>query len=578
MRFLINNKVIFGLICLLIICSGNLYAQNNQDSLSQYSYLQLDDLIYSASKDSLKQSIYLDYYYQKAKRENNNQEITFYYRNYIFFHPPRNREAFIDSAFHYAYQTKDKGIIGKVYVTKGVLFYNLKDYQQALDNYLKANYYFLHTDDLYNKYRVKVLIALLKNYLGYYEDAERIFNECITYYSKNQDKYNMQRGYISSMEGLSWTLTKTNRVKESNKLLKQAFDSIQKYNISELDAHYNRFRQGINDYFLGNYDQAIQRIEHYLPFVDQNEDIGWATIGNFYIGKSYWQKKQPEKAFEYFDKVHQAFEKHNYTHPDFREGYELLINYYKSRGDKDKQLKYIEQLVKVDSSYNQTHKYLVGRIHKEYETQELLDEKRSLEASLYVQKNKTLLISLFAFLIFLISVISYAVQKKKSKQTAKQLIRKIEEATFASNSNNKSIAEEKVIYKTPQLIKDDTMQKLLAKLDDFEVKHKFRKPDISLEKLAKEFDTNTTYLSTIINTHKNKKFNDYINSLRIDYFMNEVITNSDSEFYRYSMEGISKDLGFSSSAVFSRVFQKQTQTTPSLFLKELRRKKHLLEL
>ncbi len=578
MRFLINNKVIFGLICLLIICSGNLYAQNNQDSLSQYSYGQLDDLIYSASTDSIVRVAYLKYYLQKARKENNNREQAQYYKNYVYFQPPEKRVAFIDSAFHYAYQTKDKVMIGKVYASKGILFNSIKDYQKTLDNFFQANYYFSQTDDAYNKYRVKYTIGTLKNYLGYYNEAEAIFRECISYFEQDLTDYNSKRGYPKSVENLAWTLTKTNRVKESNKLLKQAFDSIQKYNISELDAHYNRFRQGINDYFLGNYDQAIQRIEHYLPFVDQNEDIGWATIGNFYIGKSYWQKKQPEKAFEYFDKVHQAFEKHNYTHPDFREGYELLINYYKSRGDKDKQLKYIEQLVKVDSFYNQTHKYLVGRIHKEYETQELLDEKRNLEASLYLQKNKTLLISLFAFLIFLISVISYAVQKKKSKQTAKQLIRKIEEATFAYNSNNKSIAEEKVIYKTPQLIKDDTMQKLLAKLDDFEAKHKFRKPDISLEKLAKEFDTNTTYLSTIINTHKNKKFNDYINSLRIDYFMNEVITNSDSEFYRYSMEGISKDLGFSSSAVFSRVFQKQTQTTPSLFLKELRRKKHLLEL
>src|SRR5690606_24169901 len=148
--------------------------------------------------------------------------------------------------------------------------------------------------------------------------------------------------------------------------------------------------------------------------------------GDFYIGKSYWDKNEKEKAVVYFDKVNKIFETKNYTHPDVRNGYELLINYYKSKNDKDKQIYYIEQLVKADSVYNQNHKHLIQKIHKEYETKDLLQAKRELEISLYLQKNLTTIISGLAVLIVIVSLVVYFKQKKKAKKIVQELIRKIE--------------------------------------------------------------------------------------------------------------------------------------------------------
>src|SRR5690625_6634591 len=62
---------------------------------------------------------------------------------------------------------------------------------------------------------------------------------------------------------------------------------------------------------------------------------------------------------------------------------------------------------------------------------------------------------------------------------------------------------------------DETEQRIFAKLDKFEKETKFTKKSVSLTYLALYCDTNTKYLSQVINTHKNKDFNNYINELRV---------------------------------------------------------------
>ena len=234
------KKIILPLIIFLFVSS--LYAQNTKvhelivtaqkkDSLSKYSYVDLHYRIMDAEKDTLRLHTYLKEYRQRAFREKNNERISAYYKNFVFQQKEEKQLTFIDSALPYAFKTKDKAVIGDVYLTKGILFYSIKDFQKALDNYLKANEYISQTDDVYNKKRIKYQIGIVKNYLGYYSDAASLFQECIEYYGQDET-YNMQRGYVSSLEGLAWSYTKMNRVKKSNQVLQTALRSVEKNNFS----------------------------------------------------------------------------------------------------------------------------------------------------------------------------------------------------------------------------------------------------------------------------------------------------------------------------------------------------------
>jgi YesN/AraC family two-component response regulator len=91
---------------------------------------------------------------------------------------------------------------------------------------------------------------------------------------------------------------------------------------------------------------------------------------------------------------------------------------------------------------------------------------------------------------------------------------------------------------------------------------------MSLPVLAAQFNTNTKYLSNIINEYKGKNFNNYINGLRINYIMKLLYEKP--EYRGYKTSYLAECCGFSSRIVFTTVFKKETGITPSYFINTLK--------
>jgi len=92
----------------------------------------------------------------------------------------------------------------------------------------------------------------------------------------------------------------------------------------------------------------------------------------------------------------------------------------------------------------------------------------------------------------------------------------------------------------------------------------FRDQDLSIYKLSKELNTNSKYLSTIINKEFKKNFVNFINEFRIE----EAKINLKSEqFKNYTIEAHGQHVGFKSKSSFNIAFKKFTGKTPSEFLK-----------
>uniref|UniRef100_UPI0021BAAFB5 helix-turn-helix domain-containing protein n=1 Tax=Streptococcus mitis TaxID=28037 RepID=UPI0021BAAFB5 len=79
-------------------------------------------------------------------------------------------------------------------------------------------------------------------------------------------------------------------------------------------------------------------------------------------------------------------------------------------------------------------------------------------------------------------------------------------------------------------------------LKRFENSKRFNNKDISLSVLAGQFDTNTKYLSEVINSHYNMNFNTYINRLRINYIVEKLKT--DPNFMNYKISYLAENCGF----------------------------------
>lgn len=116
-------------------------------------------------------------------------------------------------------------------------------------------------------------------------------------------------------------------------------------------------------------------------------------------------------------------------------------------------------------------------------------------------------------------------------------------------------------------IPDETIKGLLKKLEKFEQSEKYLKNEINLTWLANHLNTNPKYLSEIINRFKEKKFNSYINGLRITYIKDKLKENP--AYRNYKISYLAQECGYSSPQVFVIAFKKETGIPPSSYIEAL---------
>ncbi len=103
---------------------------------------------------------------------------------------------------------------------------------------------------------------------------------------------------------------------------------------------------------------------------------------------------------------------------------------------------------------------------------------------------------------------------------------------------------------------------LFETFEDF-VSQNYFNPNLSLEFVAENINTNSSYLSQVINSQE-IKFNDYVNKLRVEQ-AKKMIQNI--EYSNYTISAIGLEAGFNSNASFYRAFKKHTGLSPKEFKK-----------
>ena len=119
------------------------------------------------------------------------------------------------------------------------------------------------------------------------------------------------------------------------------------------------------------------------------------------------------------------------------------------------------------------------------------------------------------------------------------------------------------------IIPEEIELQLLKKLDKFENGIKFTQQEMSIALLAAKFDTNTKYLSEVINRQKGKNFNAYINELRINYIIEKLRT--EKIYSQYKISYLAEECGFSSHSSFATVFKSITGLSPTAFIDLLKK-------
>ena len=564
-KFLMINKSGIFLLLSLVLNSPVFSQQKGfylPDSLKDKSYDYLNNKIDLYEEDTVRARFYLDSYLSKAKLENNLNEIVNAYSNVIFFVSDSLKPIYADSIVVAAKMTNDAPVIGSAYISKGNFYYSIKDYVQALNFYLKASDYISNSNDNYLKYELKYHIAGIKIHLGFNDEALVLLKECVDFFKK-YDEYEYQRGYLNSLHSLGLVYNRLGEYDLSTETNEFALKEAKRLNV-EVTQHYIVHSEGINQYFKKNYSKAIQEIQKALPGIIRNNDFANETVGYFYIGKCYWDQGQQEKALPYFKKVDRVFSEKKYIRPDLRENYELLVGYYKEKGDVKNQLYYINRLMKADSVLNANFKYMSGKIHKEYDTKALRQAKQEIEKQL-AGKEKTTLLLYFSLAVFFFLTLYFFYRYYNNQKLYRQ---KFEELMGAEKEKPKDIVVEKEDVEKKGLdINPDVVAGILKELEKFENRKKFLEKDLTLVNLASAFNTNSNYLSKVINHYRNKNYNTYLNDLRIDFIVD--LLKSQSRYRNYTIKALADESGFSTPQHFSKAFFASTGIYPSYFLNEL---------
>ena len=194
-------------------------------------------------------------------------------------------------------------------------------------------------------------------------------------------------------------------------------------------------------------------------------------------------------------------------------------------------------------------------------SQNLLAEKELIEKELKqeISSSNNWIIGITSVTVVLVLFLVQQARKRKLyKKRFQQLI-------AASSQIDK--AKKKKHTKKEQTISQVVLGSISNQLDLFEKNQEFLSTEVTLSSLAKIFETNSKYLSQVINQQKEQSFNNYINSLRIHYTVEKLKT--DLVFRKYSIKAIANEVGFNTTESFSKAFFKNTGIKPSFFIKEL---------
>lgn len=102
----------------------------------------------------------------------------------------------------------------------------------------------------------------------------------------------------------------------------------------------------------------------------------------------------------------------------------------------------------------------------------------------------------------------------------------------------------------------------------FEEEECYTQEDFSLDKLSKLLNSNTTYVSRIVNEHFHKSFSALVNEYRI---RKSCLLLEDTSNKGYTLEYIAKLAGFGNRVTFTQQFKKQVGMTPSEYWKMARK-------
>ncbi|WP_430411257.1 helix-turn-helix domain-containing protein [Kordia sp.] len=555
----------FSIIFFVFGISSSFSQENNFEKVNS-------DFI-SKPENSEKNLLTVKSYLKKAKKDNDLLKIVEGYELLItHYSHTKTAISYSDSIILLSKNAKLDGYPGKGYLLKGIqLYYNSK-YNEALDNFAIANDLAITSKNIAQQVSIKHYIGLLKNVSDEKEEALTIFQENLDFITKNDYHKRDKQQYLKSVFALADSYNK-NRLLDSAEVVHQRGIVASLEDPDKYLYPWFLLSHGITSYLKEDYTKGKDSLQKAATFFETNEKALSSTY--LYIYKCLEKQHKNNESLPYLYKIDSIYQQHPKVVFQAREAYELLNAAHKISGDDAARLTAIEKLLAVDDIISKDYQNLGKKIVTKYETPLLISEKEALlskkEELITKLEDSNFLSRKTILVLIIISVLLLGAIFYFSRRNA--VYKKRFDALMLQYEHKHKEEKEEVVKKLPVAAKNavgipkEIIDAVLIKLDKFEKNHRFAKKSYTLTKLAKELDTNSTYLSKIINMTKGMNFANYMNEIRIDYAIVQLKENK--VFRSYTIKAIAIDVGFNNAQSFSVAFHKKTGIHPSYFLKQL---------
>ncbi|GHC45054.1 helix-turn-helix domain-containing protein [Ulvibacter litoralis] len=324
---------------------------------------------------------------------------------------------------------------------------------------------------------------------------------------------------------------------------------------------------GKAELLLKEFDAAKKSFDYSTQYCRPLSKFDSLIVGGLYA-KVYAGKKQYKKTIFHLEEALAAYPVSEAEEGFMDDYYKVLANAYKEEKNLERASFYFEKYVNTTTEFNK----IKDTIHSSFRNKELEEfraELAELKTEKEAQKGYLKYVSLAATIVILgllFVLLKFYRTKKQNELKFEALIAKLK-----ASEKKKDIIDTKdavLEEKTTNDIPEETKQQILDGLRKLEEKEYFLKQECNSYNVAKKINTNTSYLSKVINAHYGKNFNTYINDLRINYAI--VRLKDDVIFRSYSIQSIAEELGYKSADSFTKYFKKDTGLNPSFYIKEIK--------
>lgn len=485
-------------ILVFMLCIITVSSQNSKENFLQSKTFDSLMIMYDMyARDTITIKKIAKSFIEKAKNDNDSIKVTSGYTRLASVSKRYLAIKLLDTAIAFSKNSESENFPSTAYLKQSQYLFDNEEYEKSLKKAIQGYQSANNKKNIDQQITALHHISKVNELWGDYKKA--LDTELLAYRLtfSNKDTTFFLENYLLSLEGIGKCYV---RLKKPDSALiyfnKGITESLKKKDTTTYLAFVSRTAMALFE--KGQFQNALDSLQKGDTYREKYNNR-YISYYYYYAGNCYYNLGNKEKGVSYFYKLDSIYEKRHVLNPELPLVYDKLITFNKSKNNTIKELDYLYKLVRVNRIIDVKKIYIKDKTENDFFIPKLLEDKEEIIADLNKKNKSSLILTwwILGFIFLLVLILVYYINRQQK---------------FKKRFNNLISQQQTVKNKEVKLtevnngISINTIKSILEHLDVFEKEKKYLSQEVSMHQMAKNFETNSTYLSKVINLKKDKIF------------------------------------------------------------------------